>query len=138
MICYLDSSVILRKLFNHPEQSPALKKVKIAGTSELSRVECLRVIDRYRLEGQLTDEGVVKARSGLSAFFDGMTLFAISESVMDRAASSFPTVLGTLDAIHLSTAMLWRESQPKGVLLMTHDRQLARAAMALDMKVLGI
>lgn len=50
-------------------------------------------------------------------------LIDVSRAVLRRASEPFPTPLGTLDAIHLSTALLWREaweksnvSRPRGVL----------------------
>jgi hypothetical protein len=49
-----------------------------------------------------------------------------------------PAPLGTLDAIHLATADLWRESNPGDLLVATHDRALALAARASGFKVAGV
>jgi len=64
----------------------------------------------------------------------------IDASVLDEAARSLTVVVGTLDAIHLASAILFRASQPhdeRPVLFATHDKQLARAARAMSFDVLG-
>jgi len=62
-------------------------------------------------------------------------LFA--NQVFQRASETFPTVVGTLDAIHLATALSIREIENVEVLL-THDSQLATAAKSLGFEVMGI
>lgn len=47
----------------------------------------------------------------------------------------FPTVLGTLDAIHLSTLLLTRVQTGLNLILLTHDLQLARAGVAFGVVV---
>ncbi len=49
-----------------------------------------------------------------------------------------PTPLGTLDAIHLATALLWRETRDPDLLVATHDRALALAARGSGFRVIGI
>ena len=50
----------------------------------------------------------------------------VSPAVLRRAADPFPTPLGTLDAIHLATAVLWREGRSETAVLVTHDGQPRR------------
>jgi hypothetical protein len=57
--------------------------------------------------------------------------------ILERAAQPLPTVLGTLDAIHLSTALLWQEVEAEAVSFATHDLALARAAQACGLAVIG-
>jgi hypothetical protein len=49
-----------------------------------------------------------------------------------------PTELGTLDAIHLATALLWKESMGLGLVMATHDVGLALAAQAHGLTVVGV
>lgn len=56
--------------------------------------------------------------------------------VLVRAADPFPTPLGTLDALHLASALLVREEVPD-VMLATHDERLATAAVAMGFGVHG-
>jgi hypothetical protein len=48
-----------------------------------------------------------------------------------------PTALGTLDAIHLASAALWRENQGTEIAMATHDEALATAARASGFSVIG-
>jgi hypothetical protein len=57
---------------------------------------------------------------------------------MERAAGGFATQLGTLDALHVATALLWRDGRTPDLVFATHDRQQARAARALGFEVLGV
>lgn len=48
-----------------------------------------------------------------------------------------PTELGTLDAIHLATALLWKELSGVELVMATHDVALALAAQAHGLPVAG-
>ena len=48
------------------------------------------------------------------------------------------TELGTLDAIHLATAILWKESARTGLIMATHDVALGLAAQAHGFDVVGV
>jgi predicted nucleic acid-binding protein len=62
----------------------------------------------------------------------------LSLAVLRRAAEPFPTPLGTLDALHLATAVLWGAQQDALPAFATHDQQLGTAARALGMRVVGV
>lgn len=47
------------------------------------------------------------------------------------------TELGTLDAIHLASALLWQEASGIDLAMTTHDKALGVAALAHGLKVLG-
>jgi hypothetical protein len=57
---------------------------------------------------------------------------------IDRAAQPMPTELGTLDAIHLASALLWKDATGIDPVMATHDGALGLAAQAHGLKVLGI
>lgn len=133
---YIDSSVVLRSLLKQNGQFQRWEEIYEAVSSELLIVECNRVIDRCRLQGQLDDREVAQTKEALQEFLEGLTLLSIEREVLKRASGSFSTVVGSLDAIHLSTALVWREKTQKEVTLLTHDQQLQAAAQAEGLKVL--
>jgi hypothetical protein len=47
------------------------------------------------------------------------------------------TPLGTLDALHLATALVWRDRMGKAPVVATHDESLAVASPAFGLEVLG-
>jgi len=57
--------------------------------------------------------------------------------VLERAAQPMPTESGTLDAIHLATALLWKEMTKGDLVMATHDGALALGAQAHGLRVLG-
>lgn len=48
------------------------------------------------------------------------------------------TAIGTLDAIHLASALLFRERRNAPVLFATHDRRQATAARARGFECVGV
>ena len=58
--------------------------------------------------------------------------------VLDRAAQPMPTELGTLDAIHLAAALLWKEMTHVDLVMATHDGALALGARAHGLPVVGM
>jgi predicted nucleic acid-binding protein len=137
VIAYLDASVILRLVLN--ERSPLREwpDVHHGVTSALAEVEVLRTLDRLRFANPSLDSQVLAGRRE-AAFrvLEGLETIEITRVVLARAAQPLPTPLGTLDAIHLVSAMGWRE-QFEGLLFATHDVALAAAARASGFEVIG-
>jgi hypothetical protein len=71
------------------------------------------------------------------ALISSLELVEVDAVVLDRAAQPMPTELGTLDAIHLATALLWRELTRTDLVIATHDGALALAAQAHGLSVVG-
>ena len=137
MTVYIDTSVILRKLLREPNPIQVWGKWDRALSSALWRVEALRNIDRLRLSGDLSDEDVAYLVREIRTVHDTLAIYPLSESILQRASETFPTVVGTLDAIHLATALALRQAEPIDLLL-THDGQLATAARSVGFTVLGV
>jgi predicted nucleic acid-binding protein len=138
VIRYVDSSVVLRAVLG---QRGALSGADEPGrsiTSALTRVECLRTLDRLRLEENLSDDEISRRREAVFRVLGSHVLVDVTAPVLERAAQPLPTVLGTLDAIHLTTALLWQEVEAESVSLATHDAALGRAARACGLLVLGV
>lgn len=136
MIAYVDTSVLLRIVLGEPKPLREWKSLSDALSSELIRVEALRSIDRARILLQLDDAEIAERRAGVQQLLAGFRLARVDERVLARAAEPFPTLLRTLDAIHLATADLARRTV-KDLVFGTHDRELATAAKALGFRVLG-
>lgn len=136
MIAYIDSSVLLRIVLGEPKSLREWKRIERPLASEIVRLECLRTIDRARLRLGLRDAAVTEHRQAVLEVLDTFELVRVDELVLARAADPFPTLLGSLDAVHLATALLLRPSHDEMVLA-THDGELAGAARAVGCRVLG-
>jgi hypothetical protein len=66
-----------------------------------------------------------------------MEMVEPSNVVLARASQPLPTPVGTLDAIHLATALLWRERGGPELVMTTHDVALGVAARACGFRVFG-
>ena len=136
MNCYIDSSVVLRHLLGGGPVFSDFRRYRRVGSSELLIIECSRVIDRYRMEKLLDDEQAADARERLRAVTDGMYIIELNGVVKKRAGGQFPTVIGTLDALHISSAIVWMEAEKmKSLALISHDRQMNICARAMGLDV---
>jgi uncharacterized protein len=137
MIAYVDSSVLLRVALGQPNALPEWRDIERGVSSALVTTESLRTLDRVRLRVNLSDIEVARRRATILALIDSLELVEIDGSVLDRAAQPMPTELGTLDAIHLASALLWRDAFGTDLAMATHDKALALAAQAHGLKILG-
>jgi predicted nucleic acid-binding protein len=81
---------------------------------------------------------VAARRTAVYRLLEGVEVVDVSGRVLRRASEPFPTPLGTLDAIHLATAMVWRDTRRQELTMATHDKALALASRALGMEVIGV
>ncbi len=136
MSCYVDSSIVLRYLLGIDRQLEKTERFEAAASSELLLIECPRVLDRYRLEKLLDDDALVHVLAAFRVVAEGFHIIELTEAVKERAAEPFPTVIGTLDALHLSSAALWSEREGRrSVTVLTADRQMERCAQAMGFAV---
>ncbi len=129
MIAYVDASVLLRMTLGQPNALPEWPTVERGVASALVRAESLRTLDRLRLSARLSDAEIASRRAAVLALIDTFDIVQIDAIVLDRASQPMPTELGTLDAIHLATALLWREMTDADLVMATHDAALALGAV---------
>jgi predicted nucleic acid-binding protein len=137
VIAYLDSSVLLRMVLGQRGRLKEWRHVKEGVVSALAEVECLRTLDRLRLRGAITDQDLAVRREAVYRLLEEIEVVEPTRPILARASLPLPTPIGTLDAIHLATAMLWRESSSSDLLFATHDAALGIAARASGFRVAG-
>jgi predicted nucleic acid-binding protein len=135
MKVYVDSSVVLRRLLREPGAFERWSDWEWAVSSELLLVEAHRSINRLRLTRSMADEEVAQVVAVLRSLIKVFEMVPVRSPVLERAASAFPTVVGTLDAIHIASALLWIQENEAPLVFLTHDEQQARAAMACGLDV---
>jgi hypothetical protein len=137
VIAYLDSSVVLRVALGQPDRLQEWAAIRQGVASALVEVECLRTLDRLRLRVGAADQEVAHRRETIFRLMENVDLVEPTRAILARAAQPLPTELGTLDAIHLATALLWRDTTGSDVVMATHDSALALAARAHGLRVVG-
>jgi predicted nucleic acid-binding protein len=138
VIAYLDTSALLRLVLR--ESGSLDKEVRSwegLVSSELLAVESLRTIDRLRLQGDLSAEEAASRRATAMEWLEAVDLVLLQRPILARASEPFPTPLGTLDALHLATALVWRDRMHQALVMATHDRDLALAARSFGLDVRG-
>lgn len=137
MNTYVDASVLLRIVLGEPEPLASWGRIDHAVSSELTRIECLRTLDRARIRDRLDDRTVAERRAALLEAIVAIEVVELGHPVLDRAAEPFPTSIGTLDALHLATALAVRD-RFEGLTFATHDERLGLAAAAMGFPVEGM
>ena len=137
MIAYLDSSVVLRIVLGQRDRLREWPELDAGVASGLVEVECLRTLDRTRLAEGLGEGAVTARREAVYRLLAEVNVVDPDRAVLARASLPLPVPLGTLDAIHLATALVWREREATGLVMATHDAALALAARACGFPVLG-
>ena len=137
MTIQLDTSTVLRALLRDGEPMAEWEAWDRAYSSELMGVEARRVLDRLRLGHALDDDGLADAHDALAATERALGVVRLTSAVLRRAGQSMPTVVKTLDALHLASALLLTAQRDVDLVFGTHDRRQATAARALGFQVLG-
>src|SRR5205823_13210193 len=109
MMIYLDTSVVLRPLLDQPRKLSSWGDWEAAYSSELMGVECRRVIDRLRLESIFDDKEVGQAIERLIQVEKTIKRIRLNKSIIHAASKTMPTIVKTLDAFHLTSAVAVRE-----------------------------
>ena len=138
MIAYLDTSALLRLVLREPGALEELRSCEALVASELVAVESLRTIDRLRLQGALSTEDAASRRETATEWLEAVDLVLLQRPILARASEPFPTPLGTLDALHLSTALVWQDRMRQTLVMATHDRDLSLAARSFGFEVRGV
>ena len=124
---YLDTSVLGRVLLDEPDTA--------AIRSELARFE--RHISSRLLRVELRRLGLLKDMlKAVDELLSGNVLIPIDETILTAAETMAPSVVRTLDAIHLATAVRLAGAGQLDA-LMTYDKQLAHGAREHGITVLS-
>jgi predicted nucleic acid-binding protein len=138
VIAYVDAPVLLRVALRQLDALGEWREIQQGVSSALVMTESLRTLDRLRLRANLTDVEVASRRATILALVASLELVEVDANVLERAAQPMPTELGTLDAIHLATALLWKEMTQLDLVMATHDGALALGAQAHGLPVVGV
>jgi predicted nucleic acid-binding protein len=125
---YLDTSVLGRVLLDEPDTTAIrreLGRFERHISSRLLRVELRRL-------GLLTD--MLDYVDGL---LSGKVLIPLDETILTAAETIAPSMVRTLDAIHLATAVRLASAGQLDA-LMTYDKQLAEGAQEHGITVLSL
>ena len=138
MTLYAESSAVLAWLLDEPTGRAVrerLAKTDIIIASDLTLIECDRVVIRAAVLGDLTEAEAADRRAHLTTAAAQWNVLRISEDVVARARQPFPgNPIRTLDAIHLASALVARSVAP-GLEVLSLDDRIRAAARKLGFAV---
>jgi predicted nucleic acid-binding protein len=134
---YFDTSAVMRVVIGQSDALADWDEMQPSVSNALLEPECGRVLDRLRLRKKVDPAQLLGYRTAVRQIVDRTELVEIDRVLLDRAGQAMPAPLATLDAIHLVTALLWREHIDPDVTLATHDVELAAAARLFGLPVIG-
>lgn len=124
---YVDTSVFGRVMLEEPDKKAIQRDLAKFGqsvASHLLRVELRRVARRERTVEEA------------DRILDGVLLIPMDDDVLASAETISPPTVGTLDAIHLATAVRLAKAGELDA-LMTYDKRLAAGAKEHGLTVLS-
>jgi predicted nucleic acid-binding protein len=135
---YAESSAVLAWLLDEESGATvreALAAEPIVVASDLTLIECDRVLHRAAALGELTEADAADRRAYLATIATHWTLLRIGPEVVERARHPFPgEPIRTLDAIHLASLLVAR-SALAGLALLSLDARVRSAAGRLGIEL---
>ena len=141
MTLYAESSAVLAWLLGEPRASEVrehLGSADLVIASDLTLVECDRVLIRAVALGEIAEADAATRRGELNAAAAHWTLLRLSGEVIDRARQRFPEEpVRTLDTLHLSSALL-AKSAASDVIVLSLDERVRANARAVGFDILPV
>jgi len=135
---YAESSAVLAWLLDEASGTDVreiLTASEVVIASDLTLIECDRVLLRATVLGEVTEADAADRRGHLMAAASHWHVLRISPQIVARARQPFPgEPIRTLDALHLASALVARGTLP-GLELLSLDERLRRAAPPLGLRV---
>jgi predicted nucleic acid-binding protein len=108
---------------------------ELVTTSDLTLIECDRVLIRAIVLGEIDEAGAADRRAHLNAAAARWHVWRLSANIVDRARRPFPVEpVRALDAIHLASALAVRSMVP-GVELLSLDDRIRRSGEQLGFRL---
>jgi predicted nucleic acid-binding protein len=135
---YVESSAVLAWLLGEDAGArvrDVLTKAALVIASDLTLIECDRVLIRALALGEIDEGAMADRRAHLNAATARWHVLRLSTEIVDRARRPFPgEPIRALDAIHLASALAARSSLA-GVELLSLDDRIRRAGKQLGFRL---
>jgi predicted nucleic acid-binding protein len=136
---YAESSAVLAWLLGEPAVetvNAAFDQAEGVFASDLTLVECHRVLVRAYVTGELGEMEALRRRTLLEAVSAHWTFLKVDREILERARHRLPVEpVRTLDALHLASALAAR-SLVTNLTLLSLDQRVRDNGVALGFDVL--
>lgn len=138
MILYAESSAIITWLLSEERESEvesALADAEVIISSDLTVIECERVLVRGNAAGKLSEAEFTRRQVMLRTAAQHWMLLSFDLPVVERAQRPFPNEpVRTLDALHLAFALEARR-MIADVRILSLDRRIREASRGMGIEV---
>lgn len=132
MILYLDSSALAKRYLAEEGSADVerlVTRAERAGSSILARVEVSAALARASRQELLGEPAAARLRLLFAKHWMSLLRLGLLETTVERAEElAWHHGLRGYDAVHLASALMWRESVGESPILATFDRMLWEAA----------
>ncbi len=139
MNLYAESSAVLSWLFDDQQAESvreALSSAEIVLASDLTIVECDRVLVRNVYSGRLSEAVAARRATELGQVAAHWRVMRLDTEILERARRPFPgEPLRTLDALHLASALMALRTVPR-LALLSLDKRVRRSGQQLGLTLL--
>jgi len=136
---YAESSAVLAWLLDEHSAADvrrSLAAAEIIIASDLTLIECDRVVIRAAALGELTEAEAADRRAHLTVAASHWQILRVAPEIVERARQPFPgEPIRTLDAIHLASALVARTAIV-GLTLLSLDDRVRKAGKKLGLEVI--
>ena len=136
---YAESSAVLAWLLDEDSAADVRRSLAAAEfivASDLTLIECDRVILRAAALGELTEAEAADRRAHLTAAASHWQILRVAPEIVERARQPFPgEPIRTLDAIHLASALTARTAIA-GLMLLSLDDRVRKAGKRLGLGII--
>jgi uncharacterized protein len=132
MICYLDSSALVKVFLKEPgapEIKQLMDEAHAIGTVAVSRAEVVAAFQKAVRAGITPSDEAVAARHRFRTEWPGYFRLPVSDLLVERACDlSWAYGLRGYDSVQLAAAVMWQETLDLPVVMATFDLRLWEAA----------
>jgi len=136
---YVESSAVLAWLLDEStadEVRRLLASAEVILTSDLTLIECSRVLIRAVVLGELNEAEAADRRAHLANAAASWHVLHIASEIIDRAKQPFPEEpIRTLDALHLASALTARATVTT-LKILSLDERVRKSAKKLGLSLL--
>jgi predicted nucleic acid-binding protein len=134
VIVYLDASALVKRYVaeaGSPEVASLIGAAQAIGTAVVTRAEVPAALAKAGRVGLVTREAALAALKAFNNDWEHLVRIQFGEPLAARAAMlAWDHGLRGYDAVHLASALFWRETLGEAITVATYDRELWRGARA--------
>ena len=139
MIIYLDTSALVKRYVSElgsPEVSSAIQSASVIGSGLIARAEMVAALAKLRRMGVLSSEDAQHYLLRFYGDWQGMVKIGLSDAVVIHAGElAWDYGLRGYDAVHLASALAWRDAMGEPVTMAAFDKRLWQAAQDAGLDV---